>query len=250
MNVAPKTVHGKRYSRFEVIQLSTLLTILAICAGISILVKLWIKLAWAHYSNQYPSNYSFTGKEAACTILANNFVGTCCSILQGNNNCFYNEEENIVLSEEVYYGNSILAIGVAAHEAGHAIQFSQKNTPLKRLHFFSKSTGFMVIVSAIAVVAYIILKTETWLYVAAICTAAALATRLALLPIEFGASNLALLELSKLRIYTDNELRKIKRMLRACAYTYIAGVLDVLLLVFLLVLTILGSGKKNAQSKN
>jgi Zn-dependent membrane protease YugP len=78
----------------------------------------------------------------------------------------------------------------------------------------------------------------------------ALVTRLVLLPIEFGASRIALCELSKTGCYNDTELRKMKRMLRACAFTYVAAVLDVLLLIFLLVLAMLCSGRKDNPRKN
>jgi Zn-dependent membrane protease YugP len=229
--------------------MATLLTIMAVCAAASILAKIWVKMAWAYYSNQYPSNQEITGRKAAIEILDNSPAGICCAIQQEkDSNCFYHKDDTIALTPEVYNGSSILAICVAAHEAGHALQFLKRDTPLIKLKLFSNATSPMVIVSAVAVVLYLLLKTDTWLLIATLCVVAALATRLVLLPIEFGASRIALCELSNTGCYKEIELRKMRRMLCACAFTYVAGVLDVLLLIFLLVLAILGSGKKNTSN--
>ncbi len=228
--------------------MATLLTIMAVCAAVSILAKIWVKLAWAYYSNQYPSNQAITGRSAAIEILDNSPAGICCAVRQEkDSNGFYYKDDTIALTPEVYNGSSILAICVAAHEAGHALQFSKRDTPLIKLKLFSNATSFMVVVSAIVVILYLLLKTDTWLLIATLCVITALATRLVLLPIEFGASRIALYELSNTGNYKDDELRKMRRMLRACAFTYIAGVFDVLLLIFLLVLAIAGGGKKNTS---
>lgn len=231
--------------------MATILSIMAVCAAVSILAKIWVRLAWAYYSNQYPSNKTITGRRAALEILGNSSKDTCCAVLQeGDSNCFYHKDDAIALTPEVYNGSSILAICVAAHEAGHALQFSEKDTPLIKLKLFSNTTSIMVVVSAIAVVLYLLLKTETWLLIAALCVITALTTRLVLLPIEFGASRIALFELSNIGCYNETELRKMKRMLRACAFTYVAGAFDVLLLIFLLVLAIIGSGKRDKDNNN
>jgi len=227
--------------------METLLTVLAACAVVSIFAKIWVRIAWTYYSNQYPSNKTNTGRRAAAEILDNSPAGACSVVLQHNDsNCFDPKDDTIALTPEIYSGRSILAICVAAHEAGHALQFSRKHTPLMKLNLFSRATSLMVVVSAIAVILYLYFRTDVWMMIAALCVAIALATRLALLPIEFGASRIALFALSKIGCYNETELRKMKRMLRACAFTYVAAVLDVLLLIFLLVLAMLCSGKKNA----
>ena len=116
----------------------------------------------------------------------------------------------------------------------------------KLLGLFLESSYIAVTATPFANIFILPEKTED---IAVLCVVTALATRLVLLPIEFGASRIALLELSKTGCYNEIELRKMKRMLRACAFTYVAGVLDVLLLVFLLVLAIMG-GEKRKENKN
>ncbi|NLH01502.1 MAG: zinc metallopeptidase [Clostridiales bacterium] len=231
--------------------MGTLLTVLAVCAAVSILAKILVRIAWAYYSNQFPSNKANTGSMAATEILGNSPACARNVVLQhGDSNCFDLKDDTIALTPEVYNGRSVLAICVAAHEAGHALQFSRRHIPLVNLKLFSNATSFMVMVSAIAVILYFYIRTDIWMLIAVLCVAIDLATRLVLLPIEFYASRIALFELSKIGCYNETELRKMKRMLRACAFTYVAAVLDVLLLIFLLVLAMLCSGKKNAPRKN
>lgn len=123
--------------------MATLLAILTVCAGLSILAKVWVKVAWAYYSNQYPSNKNITGRRAAIKILDNSLAGSCCAVSQEeDSNCFYHKDDTIALTQEVYNGSSILAICVAAHEAGHALQFSQKDTPLIKLKLFFECHKF------------------------------------------------------------------------------------------------------------
>jgi len=150
----------------------------------------------------------------------------------------------IALSPEVFSGNSILSICVAAHEAGHALQFARGVTPLTKLKSFSAATNFVVVVSTIAILLALFLNSEVWILIAALCIVTALMTRIALLPIEYGASNIALLELSNIGCYNEAELRKMKHMLRACAFTYVASVFDLLLLIILVVLAVLGGREK------
>jgi Zn-dependent membrane protease YugP len=218
---------------------------MALCVVVSVFSKIWVKVAWAYYSKRYPFQRQNTGEKTARLILKRGMMEAECSVRQQeDSNWFRHSDDTIALTPEVFSGNSILAICVAAHEAGHALQFARGVTPLTKPKSFSAATNFMVVISAIAVLLALFLNSEVWILVAAICVVTALMTRISLLPIEYGASNIALLELSNIGCYNEAELRKMKHMLRACAFTYVACVFDVLLLIFLLVLAILGSGKK------
>jgi Zn-dependent membrane protease YugP len=146
--------------------MGTLLTVLAVCAAVSILAKIWVRIAWAYYSNQYPSNKANTGSRAAIEILDNSLADACSIVLRhSDSNCFDLKDDTIALTPEVYNGRSILAICVAAHEAGHALQFSRRHTPLVNLKLFSNATSFMVVVSAVAVILYLYFRTDIWMLI-------------------------------------------------------------------------------------
>ena len=220
---------------------------MALCVVVSAISKIWVKVSWTYYSNRYPLNQYITGEKAAKRVLKSGLIETKCAVWEKENSNWFRHSDNLIaLSPEVFSGNSILSICVAAHEAGHALQFARGVTPLTKLKSFSTATNFMVIVSAIAVLLALFLNAEVWILVAALFVVTALMTRISLLPIEYGASNIALLELSNIGCYNDTELRKMKHMLRACAFTYVASVFDVLLLIVLVIFAILASGKKDA----
>lgn len=226
--------------------MSDILVLIVVCVAISLIAKIWVKIAWAYYASCYPSVGDMNGEQTVKDILNNASAYSKCIVnVQEKSNYFDYRRNEIVLTPDVIEGTSILSIAISAHEAAHALQFLNGQQFAAKLKSISNSTNIFVIVSVIAIVLALLINTSIWIAVAAVCVIVALLTRIALLPIEYGASKRALFELSELGGYTDNDLRKINRMLHACAFTYVASVFDVLLLIIILTLAILGSGKKN-----
>jgi len=128
------------------------------------------------------------------------------------------------LSQDVYNGNSVAALGIAAHEVGHAIQHAQMYAPLMARNFIYPvcsvgSTlafplfflGFFTGIGPLVKLGIILFSV-------------AVAFTVLTLPVEFDASRRALLALSRGGYLSEDELRGAKRVLSAAAMTYVAAV--------------------------
>jgi Zn-dependent membrane protease YugP len=147
------------------------------------------------------------------------------------------------LSPDVYHGRSLAALGVAAHEAGHAIQHAQAYGPLAfrswvvRPAMLGSNLGMILMGLGVAVHA----TGMVWLGV--VMFSAFVIFTLVTLPVEFNASSRAVAALVDTRIIPAAEARDTKRVLDAAALTYVAAAISALLqlLYFLLRSGLLGS---------
>ena len=171
------------------------------------------------------------GQEVARKILdANGLDRVHIVEVRGNLSDHYDPKQKVVrLSTEVFHGESIASLAVAAHECGHAIQ-DKENYSWLRLR-----TVFVPIVNIITYSAYIILFASiflqiiNWLPVAIAMVFIGLLFQLITLPVEFNASDRALKQLNKLSLVTKEDSDGAGQMLKAAAWTYVAAVLSSLL---------------------
>lgn len=146
------------------------------------------------------------------------------------------KRKTVKLSSEVFHGDSIAAIAVAAHECGHAIQD-------KEGYFFMKVRSFIFpIVSFGTKFAYIVLfiglvaNMMNLIWAGILLVGLGLLFQLVTLPVEFDASRRALKELETNIGVPNNDLEGTKIMLNAAAMTYVAGVLSSALEILRLIL--------------
>ncbi len=141
----------------------------------------------------------------------------------------------IRLSPEVYRGTSVAAIGVAAHEAGHALQYNQSYFPMRIraaivgiTNFGSRMIYPLILLSALF---------QWWvlLDVAVLCFGLIFLFQLVTLPVEFNASRRAVTLIDQSG-FTDEDVAGVRRVLSAAAMTYVAAMITALmnLLSFLL----------------
>lgn len=145
-------------------------------------------------------------------------------------------DRSLSLSESVYNSTSIAAIGVAAHEVGHAVQHAQSYFPLKL-------RGALVPVTNIASQASIpLFIVGLWagasrlMNLGILLFAGVLVFHLITLPVEFDASRRALRILSSNGMMTDEEVGGTRKVLFAAALTYVAGALEALLMLIRLIM--------------
>jgi len=146
--------------------------------------------------------------------------------------------KRLVLSSENYRGTSLAAIGVAAHEAGHAIQHKVGHTMLHfrmalvpATQFVSKMLPFVILASWFLVRGF----TGIILDAAIICYAVLTLFQLVTLPVEFDASRRAKVQLVSLGILDRDEMPGVNETLDAAALTYVAAFVGALLnLLYLL----------------
>ena len=171
-----------------------------------------------------------TGAQAAEYVLRQNGVnGVRIEHIEGSLSDHFDPRTNVIrLSDTVYNSNSVAAIGVAAHEAGHAVQHAQNYLPnkirgiiLPLANLGSKLSWILILLGLVftAKVGY------TFLYIGIIMFSLSVLFTLATLPVEFNASKRALECIRENNLLVDEEYKGAKRTLQAAAMTYVAAAL-------------------------
>lgn len=198
-----------------------------------LLLSLWasssVNSTFKRYSTQY-SMRGITGAEAAQRVLAHNGVrGVRIERISGNLTDHFDPKTNVIrLSDSVYNSTSTAAIGVACHEAGHAVQYATHYAPIKLRAAIIPITNFGsklampliligVLLSALGNFSY------TLVYLGIACFGLSLVFQLVTLPVEFNASHRAVRAISEAGLLTQQELTGAKKTLKAAAMTYVAA---------------------------
>ena len=199
-----------------------------------VLLSLWassqVNNTFNRYSKQLSSRH-ITGAEAAKRVLnANGVYNVRIEQITGNLTDHYDPKGNVIrLSDSVWGSTSTAAIGVACHEAGHAVQYAQDYSPIKLRAAIIPITNFGsklampliligVLLSALGNFSYGLV------YAGIACFSLSLLFQLITLPVEFNASNRAIKAIDDGNILTKEELMGAKKTLRAAALTYVAAV--------------------------
>jgi len=176
---------------------------------------------------QVPNGRGLTGAQVARLILDNNgLYDVPVELTPGELTDHYDPLRRVVrLSEPVYYGRSVAALGIAAHETGHAIQHKlgylplQLRTAIVPVVTFGTNIGWILILAGIVIG----LTGLAWVGVALFAAGALFA--LLTLPVEFDASRRALQALTTMGLVDRTELAQSRETLNAAALTYVAGLL-------------------------
>ena len=190
-----------------------------------------------------------TGAQAAEAVLrAHGVYNVAIRPCAGNLTDHYDPRDNsISLSENVYNSASIAAVGVAAHEAGHAVQYAEGYAPLKFRNAIVPVTQFGAKLSTPLVILGLILSIYPLAYAGIILFGAVVVFQLVTLPTEFNASRRALAVLEEGNYLDGEELRGAKKVLSAAAMTYVAALF--MSLMSLLRLIVIVSGSKNSRNR-
>ena len=171
------------------------------------------------------------GQEVARKILdANGLDNVHIVEVRGNLSDHYDPNQKVVrLSTEVFHGESVASLAVAAHECGHAIQDKENYTWLRIRTFFVPIVNIITYSAYIMFFASIFFQMIDLLLVAVASVLIGLIFQLITLPVEFNASDRALKQLNKLSLVTKEDSEGAGQMLKAAAWTYVAAVLSSLL---------------------
>ncbi len=158
--------------------------------------------------------------------------------VKGNLTDHYDPRTKVLrLSEATYHSTSVAALGVAAHEAGHAMQDQESYAPLKIRNALVPVANIGSSASWILIILGIVFSTFNLITIGIICFAAVVVFQLVTLPVEFNASNRALVALEGGGFLEADEVQQTNKVLRAAALTYVAAALTAILqLLRLLVL--------------
>ena len=221
-------------------------TILLVIPGF--IISLWAQIKVSTTFKKYSKLNTvrgLSGYGAARRILdANGLSHVRIEQVHGNLTDHYDPRANVIrLSESVYHATSPAAIGVAAHEAGHAIQHAKNYKPIT---VRSKLVPVTNIGSAISMPLFFIGLIFSYypLLIAGIILYSLVSIfQLVTLPVEFDASSRAMRVLESSGILNETELKASRKVLSAAAMTYVAALLTSLLT--LLRLIILANGRRD-----
>ncbi len=198
---------------------------------ITVAAQIHVHASYSRYS-KVRNERGITGAEAARQLLLDHGI-TNVGIEQipGKLTDYYDPTRNVIcLSEGVYDQDSVAAVGIAMHEAGHAVQYAQNYAPAKLRNAIVKSTNISSTVSYLLVVAGILLGGGSGRVGYSLITLgiyfflAVIFFQLVTLPVEFNASGRAVRSLRDSTMLNSDEQKRVRKVLSAAALTYVAAV--------------------------
>ena len=219
-----------------------------------VILSLWassnVNSTFKKYSQQY-SQRRLTGAEAARRVLQHNGVsGVRIERVAGNLTDHYDPTTNVIrLSDSVYSSTSTAAIGVACHEAGHAVQYAESYAPIKlRAAIIPVTNIGSKLAMPLILIGLLLAAAEnvsfTFVYLGTACFGLSLVFQLVTLPVEFNASRRAMEAIESANLLTEEEQRGAKKTLKAAALTYVAATATALAQLLRLILLFGGNRRR------
>lgn len=219
-----------------------------------LLLSLWasarVNSTFKKYSSQVSSR-RLTGAQAAQRVLQSNGVHNVrIEKVSGNLTDHFDPKRNVIrLSDNVYDNASTAAIGVACHEAGHAVQYAENYGPIKLRAAIIPITNFgsklaMPLILIGIIFSYLGNFSYILVYLGIACFGLSLVFQLVTLPVEFNASRRAMEAMEQCELLTQEELRGARKTLTAAAMTYVAATAVSLAQILRLILLYGGRGRR------
>lgn len=201
-----------------------------------------VKSTFAKYS-KVGSHNGLTGSMAARKILdMNGLYHIKIERVSGELTDHFDPRAGVIrLSDSVHDSNSVAAIGVAAHEAGHAVQHATNYTPISIRNSLVPIVNISNSLSMPLFIIGLILGYTKLALAGAILFGAVLLFQLVTLPVEFNASRRAIKILDNGNLLYDDEVKGAKKVLKAAAMTYVAGTAATALQLLRLLLILRGN---------
>ena len=203
---------------------------------LALFASIKVKNTFSKYSKH---SASLSGADAARRVLeANGVTDVKVERVSGHLTDHFDPKTNVIrLSESVYDSQSISAVGVAAHEAGHAVQYAKGYTPIKVRSAIYPVCNLGSRLSLPLLLIGLLFNFSFLMNLGIIFFGVALVFQLVTLPVEFNASSRALCAVKEQSLLDDTQISGARKVLSAAAMTYIASFLVSLtqLLRFLLI---------------
>ena len=198
-----------------------------------LILSLWasanVNSTFKKYANQL-SYRRITGAQAAQRVLsANGVSGVRIERISGNLTDHFDPKTNVIrLSDSVYDATSTAAIGVACHEAGHAVQYAQDYAPIKLRAAIVPITNIGSHLAMPLILLGLLFSfgenlSFGFVYAGIACFGLSVVFQLVTLPVEFNASRRAMEAIASGNILTEEEQRGARKTLTAAALTYVAA---------------------------
>ena len=203
-----------------------------------LLIPVILFTAWAQFNvsstfqrfSKQRNSSGMTGAEAARTVLENAGVyNVQIRRIAGNLTDHFDPRTNVIrLSEAVYDAPTPAAVGVAAHEAGHALQYAKGYSPMKLRAAVIPITNIGSNLAMPLVLLGLVLSFPTLAYAGVVLFSFAVIFQLITLPVEYNASNRAVAALRSCGRLSDGDITAAQKTLNAAALTYVAALASAL----------------------
>ncbi len=195
-----------------------------------LLLSAWAQIQVSGSFRRYSATNNrrhLTGAQAAEAVLrAHGVFDVGIRSVRGNLTDHYDpRDRTIYLSESVYHAPTIAAVGVAAHEAGHAVQYAENYGPVRLRSAIIPATQIGSRFSFILLLAGMFLYSQTLFFVGIVLFSFTTIFQLVTLPVEFNASARAIETIESQALLDEDETVGAKKVLRAAALTYVAALL-------------------------
>lgn len=204
---------------------------------ITLIVQIKLKSTYSKYS-RVENARGLTGAQAAQETLRNAGVyGVRVEQTSGNLTDHFSPNENVIrLSKDVYNGTTIAAVGIACHEAGHAIQYDREYAPIKLRNALIPVTNIgskigLILMLLGIVLAGFIQYSDAVFFVGVILYSLVVVVQLVTLPVEFNASRRAMESIRGSGMLSDKECSGARKVLTAAALTYVAALISSIMTV-------------------
>jgi Zn-dependent membrane protease YugP len=204
---------------------------------LSMIAQIMVQSAFSKYS-KIKCSRNITGRDAAALLMHENAIhDVSIEPVRGSLSDHYDPRAKVLrLSEPVFDRPSIAAVGVAAHETGHAIQHARGYGPLILRSTLVPVANLGSSVGPWLAMAGIFFSIPFLLNIGIVLFGGAVLFYLITLPVEFNASSRALAILKSNHVLTPEELKGVRRVLAAAAMTYVASALTALMSLLRLIL--------------
>ena len=194
----------------------------------ALIFSLWASARVNSTFKKYEKNYSYrgyTGAMAAREILnANGLYDVAIERVHGHLSDHYDPRNNVIrLSDSVYNSTSTAAIGVACHEAGHAMQYADNYLPIRFRAMIIPMTNIGSKFGIWIFIIGLLFSIPSICFIGIILFSFTAIFQLATLPTEFNASRRAISSIEQSNILSPTELNGAKKVLKAAALTYVAA---------------------------
>ena len=229
----------------------TYLVLVLPCMIFAMLASSRVNSTFQKYAKQ-TSLRRITGAEAAQRVLyANGVRDVRIERISGNLTDHYDPKANVIrLSDSVYGSTSTAAIGVACHEAGHAVQYAENYAPIKLRAAIIPLTNFGSKLAMPLILLGILLSSMgdlsyTFVYLGIAAFGLSFVFQVVTLPVEFNASRRAMQAISSANILTAEEQVGARKTLTAAAMTYVAATATALAQLLRLIIIFGNRGRRN-----
>lgn len=204
---------------------------------ITLVVQIKLKATYSRFS-RIRNSRGLTGAQAAQETLRNAGVyGVRVEQTSGNLTDHFSPKENVIrLSKDVYNGTTIAAVGIACHEAGHAIQYDREYGPIKLRNALIPVTNIGSKIGLLLIIIGLFLAntyyySEIIFFIGIVLYSLVVVVQLVTLPVEFNASRRAMESIRGSGMMSDEECTGARKVLTAAALTYVAAMISSLMTV-------------------